>query len=389
MRVFLYLQKELIVSEYENPQEVAKWLLRFDTKIDPKLPNQIEVRYTEAYEPKVFLTYLTDQSKSDTFNIVSKLVSNAAAYYRNRYDIDQFAIDMALDPHEHKISTILDAWNEAKSSFEYFTAQDGMPLYSSDITIVADTLKNNADTVKAHYDQLSHERGEAFLKENPPLPKGFVTLKSLESDLDTGLIGDQISDYDYSDIYTNMEELAESNIDVYTSGLVSWLNDNLYTAFDYIDQVVTEHAYRDDNIFLSILRMAQYEFYYDDLKNHFDDVMTSCTLNRLIDAGIYAVREDIDPLYLIGIDLTDDIEAGVNNFNNELHSLLESAFGENKNIDENTAYDMADECIGGDFDFVNPYVLTVRTAKLINELGYDKAFAQDWSYFLEDKSDDM
>ena len=292
------------MSEYENPQKVAKWLLGFNTKIDPKLPNQIEVHYTAAYKPKVFLTYLTDEDKTDVFSVVSRLVSDAATYWRNRYDIDQFAIDMALDPQKQKVSTVLDAWYEAKNLFEYFTAQDGMPLYSSDITIVAETLKNNVNTVKAHYDQLSHERAEAFLKENPPLPKGFVTLKSLEADLDTGLIGDQISDYDYSDIYTNMEELAESNVDVYTSELVSWLNDNLYTAFDYIDEVVTEHTYRDNDIFLNILRMAQYKFYYDDLKNHFDDVMTSYTLNRLIDAGIYAVREDIDPLYLIGIDLT-------------------------------------------------------------------------------------
>lgn len=389
MRVFLYLQKEPIMSNYENPEKVAEWLLKFDTKIDPKFPNQIEVHYTPPYKPKIFLTYVTNGNKTDAFNVVSSMVADAAIYWRNRYNIDQFVVDLDLDGSDFKISALLDVWNEAKSASEYFISQDGYPLYSDEIQIVADTLKHDTNAVKAHYDKLSIERAEAFAKENPPLPDGFVTLESLKTDLDTGLVGDQISDYVCSDIYDDLMGLAQGNVDIYTNNLISWVNDNFCMASEYINQVVEEHTYAGNNPFLDILQAAQCEFYYDDLKNHLDDVMTFYTLDRLIEAGIYAVHEDIDPLDLIGVDLTDDIEAGVNNFNDKLHNLLESAFGENQNIDENTAYDMADECVGGNFDFVNPYVLTVRTAKLINEMGYDKAFAQDWSYLLEDWSDEI
>lgn len=376
------------MPNYENPKNVAEWLLGFDTKIQPELPNQIEVHYTNAYKPKVFLTYITDRSKTDVFSVVSRLISDAATYYRNRYNIDQFVIDMSLDPHEQKISTILDAWNEAKSLFEYFTDQDSASLYPSDVTTIVDTLKRDNDTVKTHYDQLSRERIEAFAKENPPLPDGFVTLESLKANLDTGLIGDQIGNYGESDIYDNLAALTDNNVDIYTSELISWLNDNLYTAFDYIDEVTTEHNYKDDDPFPRILQAAQFEFYRDDLESHFDDVMSFYTLNQLIESGIYAVREDVDLFDLIRIDSTDSMDTGVDNFKNELRSLVETAFAENENVNKYAAYDMADECVDEDFDFVNPYVLTVRTAQLINDKGYDTAFKEDWAYILEDQSYD-
>lgn len=245
-------------------------------------------------------------------------------------------------------------------------------------------MKHNTDTITTHYDQLNTERAEAFTKRIPPLPEGFVTLDSLKANLDTGLIGDRLNSREYCFSYADLDALADANVDTNASELVSWLNNNLHTAFDYINQVVTKHDYNDNDPFLSILQLAQYDFYCDDLENHSDDVMSFYTLNQLIDAGIYAVHEDIHLFDLIEIDLGCDINDGVDSFYDKLRDLIESAFVEKENIDKNTAHNMAKKCIGSDFYIVNPYVLTVRTAQLINDKGYDKAFKEDWAYLLKD-----
>lgn len=240
-------------------------------------------------------------------------------------------------------------------------------------------MKHNTDAIKTH----------CFRQKNLPLPDGFVTLESLKVNLDTGLIGDKLNSLKYRYGYADLQALAGANVDTSINELISWLNNNRHSAPYFINQVAAEFNYKDDDPLLNLLQIAQYEFYCDDLEKHFDDVIAFYTLNQLIDTGIYAIRKDIDLFDLIRINLFDDINNGVNNFNDKLHNLIENAFIENENIDSSTARNMTKKCIGSDFYLVNPYVLTVRTTKLINDKGYDRAFIQDWSYFLEDKSDDM
>ena len=90
------------------------------------------------------------------------------------------------------------------------------------------------------------------------------------SDLKTNLsftYGENITDYDSGYIGDIFSEIADSNIDIYTSDLFDWGKSNLY----YIDEATKEFG--DPHDILKQLQQAQYYAYEEELYENKEDII--------------------------------------------------------------------------------------------------------------------
>ena len=91
-------------------------------------------------------------------------------------------------------------------------------------------------------------------------------IKDLESNL-AFTHGDNITDYDSGYICDVFSEIADSNVDIYTSDLFDWGKNNLW----YIDEATKEFG--DPHDILRQLQQAQYYAYEQELYENKDDVI--------------------------------------------------------------------------------------------------------------------
>ena len=143
------------------------------------------------------------------------------------------------------------------------------------------------------------------------------------SDLKTNLsftYGENITDYDSGYIGDIFSEIADSNIDIYTSDLFDWGKSNLY----YIDEATKEFG--DPHDILRQIQQGQYYAYEQELYENKDDVLKYFAYSYLNDNDISLNEDQIDELdsYINNLDSNDKLE-DIRDYCNSLNNGLEVA----------------------------------------------------------------
>jgi len=128
-------------------------------------------------------------------------------------------------------------------------------------------------------------------------------LKDLESNL-SFTYGNNITQYDSGYICDVFSEIADSNVDIYTSDLFDWGKNNMY----YIDEATKEFG--DPHDILRQIQQGQYYAYEQELYENKDDIIKYFAYTYLNDNNIklnVEQEEDLDG-YLSSVDSNDKLE---------------------------------------------------------------------------------
>ena len=128
-------------------------------------------------------------------------------------------------------------------------------------------------------------------------------LKDLETNL-SFTYGNNITQYDSGYICDVFSEIADSNVDIYTSDLFDWGKNNMY----YIDEATKEFG--DPHDILRQIQQGQYYAYEQELYENQDDIIKYFAYSYLKDNNIKLnvdQEEDLDD-YLSGVDSNDKLE---------------------------------------------------------------------------------
>ena len=128
-------------------------------------------------------------------------------------------------------------------------------------------------------------------------------LKDLESNL-SFIYGNNITQYDSGYICDVFSEIADSNVDIYTSDLFDWGKNNMY----YIDEATKEFG--DPHDILRQIQQGQYYAYEQELYENKDDIIKYFAYTYLNDNNIklnVEQEEDLDD-YLSSVDSNDKLE---------------------------------------------------------------------------------
>lgn len=128
-------------------------------------------------------------------------------------------------------------------------------------------------------------------------------LKDLESNL-SFTYGNNITQYDSGYICDVFSEIADNNVDIYTSDLFDWGKNNMY----YIDEATKEFG--DPHDILRQIQQGQYYAYEQELYENKDDIIKYFAYTYLNDNNIklnVEQEEDLDD-YLSSVDSNDKLE---------------------------------------------------------------------------------
>ena len=128
-------------------------------------------------------------------------------------------------------------------------------------------------------------------------------IKDLKSNL-AFTHGEDITSYDSGYVCDIFSEIADSNVDIYTSDLFDWGKNNLW----YIDEATKEFG--DPHDILRQLQQAQYYAYEQELYENKDDIIKYFAYTYLNDNNIklnVEQEEDLDD-YLSSVDSNDKLE---------------------------------------------------------------------------------
>ena len=116
--------------------------------------------------------------------------------------------------------------------------------------------------------------------------------------------GEQITNYDSGYIGDVFTEIADSNVDIYTSDLFDWGKSNLY----YIDEATKEFG--NPNDITKQIQQGQYYAYEQEIYEYKDDVLKYFAYSYLNDNDIKINDEqekDLDD-YLSSLDSNDTLD---------------------------------------------------------------------------------
>ena len=131
------------------------------------------------------------------------------------------------------------------------------------------------------------------------------------------------------------------------------------------------------------IQPAQSQNMYD----HQEDIVKYVTLDSLKDAGIYAVSQELADALDTDVDYegADSFDAALDEAKEQVQNVMAAnvtkALG-----DEDLAQEAAEELVGGDdYATVNPAALSIEAVHLVNEMGYDAAFAKCdfWKEYMD------
>lgn len=264
-------------------------------------------------------------------------------------------------------------FDRAKKTLDYLT--DKCYLSRFDLLELRATLGDHPDAVREGVAAIMAERQAERERTHPEVPEGFVTIESLQDDLDLGDWGDQCTEYDADDIGDRFGDVADGNIDIYFHDLLKWLPDNYEWIEEAEAQGLLEGAKGD---LIKMTQMGQYVCFTQDMYDHKEDIVRHVTLETLKDAGVYAVSQeladalDTDVDYA-GADTFDEaLDEAKEQVQNVMAANLEGTLG-----DEGLAQEAADQLVGDDdYGIVNPAALSVEAVHVVNEKGYDAALAE-------------
>ena len=301
----------------------------------------------------------------DVCEAMRQLVEDACLADRG---IDAFAEERGIT----KPSQAVHWFDRAKQACDFL--HDKCLLGRSDLLELRATLGDHLEAVREGVAAVIAERQAEHERIHPEVPEGFVTIESLQDDLDTGDWGDQCTDYTSDSVSERFGDVAESGVDLYTSNLLKWLPDN----YEWMESA-SENG-RLNGLGGDLPRMiqaAQEECYRQDLEDHREDICKYVTLESLKGNGVYAVSEALaDSLDLLDYRGEDSFDSLYMSAQNEIEGALTDALADALGGEE-PAEEAADLLVQNDgYDTVNPCALSVEAVRAVNEKGYDAAFAE-------------
>lgn len=374
------------MAHFDTTADVAKFIADFGFSINSTSASDFSSNHT-AYH--CTLTY-DDKSMSVTYNgtsaptvmdVVHAVVQDAYSYDTTSRSIDTFASEYGYNTVDTPISKVLNAFNKCKESYEWLCDNYGKPLYSSDLPQLVKMIDDHQNEITDKVNFIVKEKETLEAYSNPPVPEGFVSLKEVMDGFDLGECGQRITEHDGSEyVADTFSSIADDNVDIYYNKLFHWLPDNYGWLQDAADEGLLEGV--KDGDLIKMTQIAQYVCYERDLYDHQDDIVSYFVANDLYDKGVYIVSEDIaDTLSVCGEDFerldlaTDYLQEEIKN---SLIAHFEEMYGEENEFIE----DMADKVIESNFTMVNPCVMHVATANIVNEKGYEQAFEDQWKDYL-------
>lgn len=263
-------------------------------------------------------------------------------------------------------------FDRAKWALDFLN--DRCYLGRSDLLELHSTLGDHLDAVRKGVAAEAAERAEEQERTHPKVPEGFVTIESLQDDLDTGDWGDQCTEYDSDSVNQRFADVAEGGVDLYTYNLLKWLPDH----YEWMETASEEN--RLEGLGGDLPRMiqaAQEVCYRHDLEDHRADICEYVTLESLKDAGVYAVSEELaESLDCLAYSREDSFDSLYMSAQNEIEGALTDALADALGGEE-PAGEAADLLVQNDsYDTVNPCALSVEAVHAVNEKGYEAAFAE-------------
>lgn len=298
-------------------------------------------------------------------DVLAAMVSDALL--ASEHTMDSFMDELGFD----KPSKAFHAYEDCKKSLDWL--RDELGLRESDLRDLNETLSDDIEEIKEAVEEARDRKSRDEAYRNPPVPEGFVTIDSLEADLDLGDYGDQLTEYE-GYVGDCISECADSNVDIYNHDLLKWLPDNYGWLEEADAQGLLEGCKGD---IIKMTQMAQYECYTQDMYDHQEDIAKYVTLEGLKDKGVYALSEGMADQILDGdIDFTDNNDR-FSDYLDEAETAISSAIE-----------DAMEEATGGEvceaeYDEVNPCAMSVKAVHLVNEKGYEAAFAEQWKDALQ------
>lgn len=304
-------------------------------------------------------------------DVFSALVTDAISV--DGMSIDYFADNFGFT----KPSEAIRCFNACTKTLGWL--RDEVGFSSGELSQMAETLDENLNEVKEAVAKLQEEKAEKDAYEHPKTPTrtekdgthtGFYTIDELEETLDLGDYGDQCPDYAETYVSDCFTDVADSNVDIYTSSLRSWLVEN-----DYWLEIAELNGLLDGCMgdLNKMAQMAQYEAFSSDLYEHREDICKYVTLESLRDSGIYAIAADLAEEILGGIDYDDG---------DRFSDYLDEAESTIENWIENAVTDLVGEDVAETMDMPdinqpNPMAMSkVAVLTVNNKGGLDACMAE-------------
>ncbi|HEL0291698.1 TPA: hypothetical protein TUK08_000255 [Streptococcus equi subsp. zooepidemicus] len=369
------------MAHFDTTADVAKFIADFGFSINSTSASDFSSNHTAyhctlTYDDKSIPVTYNGTSAPTVMDVVHAVVQDAYSYDTTHRSIDTFASEYGYNTVDTPISKVLNEFNKCKESYEWLCDNYGKPLYSYDLPQLVKMIDDHQNEITDKVNFIVKEKETLEAYSNPPVPEGFVSLKEVMDGFDLGECGQRITEHDGSEyVAETFSSIADDNVDIYHNKLFHWLPDN----YD-----------RWNGDLIKMIQIAQYVYYEKDLYDHQDDIVSYFVANDLYDKGVYIVSEDIaDTLSVCGEDFerldlaTDYLQEEIKN---SLIAHFEEMYGEeNEFID-----DMADKVIDSNFTMVNPCVMHVATARIVNEKGYEQAFEDQWKdYLIEHRCSDI
>lgn len=366
--------------EFERPDEAARFLADLDFSVTDTQQaedgNQIyRCRIQEHDKALDFSVWQPiGAAPPDVCEAMRSLVPDAILAERG--------IDVLAEEHGvTKPSQAVLLYEKAKEAFDFLNSELYVARY--DLLQLSETLEGRFEEVREAAADIIAERAVEHERTHPDVPEGFVTIESLQANLDLGDWGDQLTEYE-GYISDAIAECANSNIDIYFHDLLHWLPDNYEWVEEAEAQGLLEGTKGD---LIKMTQAAQYECFTQDMYDHQEDIVKYVTLESLKDAGVYAISQELADA------LDNEVDyAGANTFEEALNGAKEqvqnvmAANLEGTLGDEDLAQEAADQLVGDDaYDNVNPAAISVEAVHTINDKGYEAAFAECgfWKEYTE------
>ena len=362
--------------EFDKTDEVARFLADIDFTIVGRSkgtfsPNHMAYHCNLSKGDAAFgTTYQSNPAvhgEPSVTDVIAALASDATV--AADYDIDDFADELGFT----KPSEAIRAYEDCQKSSEWL--RNGLGLSSSDIADLSQTLDESADEVKKAMESIVSERKAERERKYPKAPEGFVTIESLQEDLDLGDYGDQCVDYGEDYIIDRFCDVADENVDLYYHDLFKWLPDN----YEWIEEAAVQGLLEGANgDLIKITQMAQHICFSQNMYDHQEDIVKYVTLESLKDVGVYAVSQELADALDTEVDYADadTFDEALDGAKKQIESImaanLEGTLG-----DEDLAQEAADQLVGDDdYGIVNPAALSAEAVHVVNEKGYNAALAE-------------
>lgn len=382
------------MADYTNPEKVGRFLERIDLEILGTSKGDFSPEHTK-YDCRLLAggsdfrtSYQSNPSVHGEPTVADVFAAIASdAELASRYGIDDFADELGFE----KPSQAIRAYEGCMASRDWL--HDKLYLSMSELQEMSQTLDENLDEIKESVSAAKAQRAKDEAYRNPPVPEGFRSIDDLESSLDLGEYGDQITEHT-GNIGDAFGEIADNATDIYTYDMLKWLPDNYEWLEEADFQGLLEGCKGD---LIKMTQMAQYVCFTQDMYNHQKDIAKYAALEGLSDAGIYAISvETYNAVFESGDIGFDDNNMDIEDFASEAQAAIQDAMdapiyeaiGSNDEIMEDGKLHGDYEAIkASGYDFPNPCAMSAGAVRAVNEMGYDAAFSEFWKDFMQDGRD--